>query len=157
MNETKVFIENYRGWDILFDTEKETFYAMSDEQDRGEHKKSFASAKKYVDDFIKENDQFKPFWVQGIPDGWRDKKPVKVIGIRKDNRFVYESPKDGSQCQMSEWDEKDYMLINPENDVHFETIRVIDEQIEQLQQSKNEVRKLFKVVKLSNIKQNYIR
>ena len=60
----KVFIENYRGWDISFDTDKESFYAQSDEYDVGETKKSFASAKKYIDDFLKDNLQFQPIWVE---------------------------------------------------------------------------------------------
>ena len=50
----KVQIENYRGWNIEFDTEKESFYCHSEQHDKDENKKSFASTKKWIDDFIKD-------------------------------------------------------------------------------------------------------
>jgi hypothetical protein len=152
----KIQIENYRGWDVLFDTEKETFYAQSDEYDTGTHKKSFASAKKYIDDFIKDNAEFKPFWVTGNPNAWSgDKKPVKIIGIRKDKRFVYESSKDGSACQVSEYDENKYMLIYPENEAHFNQLEYIKKQIGSLRELEKETLTKFKTTTLKHIKSQY--
>ena len=110
----RVEIENYRGWDISFDTERETFYAKSVEYDRGETKRSFASAKQFVDDFIKENLQFKPVWVEKVPSQYNNQNKIKLIGIRKDKRFVYEDA-DGKKNQLSEYSEKDYILCNEEN------------------------------------------
>ncbi len=42
----KIEIENYRGWDISFDTEKETFYAISSHFDTDKTKQSFAATPK---------------------------------------------------------------------------------------------------------------
>ena len=38
----KTEIAKYRGWEISFDTDKETFYALSNDYDRDETKKSFS-------------------------------------------------------------------------------------------------------------------
>ena len=54
----KIKIEDYRGWSIEFDTEKESFYCHSEQYDRDETKKSYSSVKKFVDDFIKDNFTF---------------------------------------------------------------------------------------------------
>jgi hypothetical protein len=152
----KITIENYRGWDILFDTEREDFYAQSDEYDTGTHKRSFASAKKYIDDFIKDNTEFKSFRVTGNPNAWMgDKKPVKIIGIRKDRRFVYESPKDGSACQVSEHDEKGYMLIYPENEPHFKQLEDIKKQIDTLRVLEKEILARIRTTTLRDIKGQY--
>ena len=51
----KTLIENYRGFEIFFDTDNENFYSVSDKYDRQETKKSYASAKKSIDDYIKYN------------------------------------------------------------------------------------------------------
>jgi hypothetical protein len=114
----KIEIENYRGWDISFDTDKETFYAQSDEYDRGETKKSFASAKQYIDDFIKDNMEFKPVWIETPASYCRNHSKIKLIGIRKDKRFVYEG-KDGRKEQLSDYSEKDYILCNEANDAPY--------------------------------------
>jgi hypothetical protein len=114
----KIEIENYRGWDISFDTDKETFYAQSDEYDRGETKKSFASAKQYIDDFIKDNLEFKPVWIETPPSSYINHSKIKLIGIRKDKRFVYEG-KDGKKEQLSDYSEKDYILCNEANDAPY--------------------------------------
>jgi hypothetical protein len=127
----KIKIENYRGWDISFDTSKETFYVESDGHDRGEIKKSFALAKHYVDDFIKDNLKFKPVWVEkmehhsflyGLTSQQEMISKIKLIGIRKDKRFIYEG-KDGKKEQLSEDSEKSYILSNEANDVHYAELK----------------------------------
>lgn len=109
-----VKIEEYRGWDIYFNTDNETFCAQSFEYDRSETKKSFASAKKHIDDFIKENLEFKPIWIEVPESIHRRRSKIKLIGIRKDGRFVYED-KDGNKEQLLGYDEKDYILCNEAN------------------------------------------
>ena len=118
----KIEIENYRGWDISFDTDKETFYAQSDEYDRGETKKSFASAKQYIDDFIKDNLEFNPVWIETPASSYRNQSKIKLIGIRKDKRFIYEG-KDGKKEQLSEYSEKGYILSNEANDVPYAELK----------------------------------
>lgn len=117
----KIEIETYRGWEISFDTNKDIFYAQSDEYDRGETKKTFLSAKSYVDDFLKNNIDFKPFWVETIPNIFNDHTQIKIIGIRKDKRFVFEG-QDGKKEQLGEYDEKDYILVNTENEIFYKEI-----------------------------------
>jgi len=111
----KVIIDNHRGWEISFDTELETFYCISDRYDRDETKKSFASIKKFIDDFIKENEIFEPVWVETKPDSYTSDKKIKLIGIRKDGRFIYENSK-GEKQQLSDYNEKDYILYDATND-----------------------------------------
>jgi hypothetical protein len=40
---------------------------------------------------------------------------IKLVGIRKDNKFMYED-KNGKIKQLSTYDEKNYFLVNTEND-----------------------------------------
>lgn len=150
----KVKVENYRGWDISFDTEKENFYAESDEYDRGETKKSFAAAKKFVDDFIKENLDFKPVWVEVTANSYRDAKKIKLIGIRKDGRFVYEDEK-GEKQQMSDYNEKDYILCNPENDVFYKQIADCNARVKVIDEERKEIEAKIIKVGLAELKRKF--
>lgn len=114
----KIKIEDYRGWEIYFYTEMETFLSESDEFDRSETKKSFTSAKKFIDDFINDNLEFKPVWIETLASLHRNPQKIKLIGIRKDKRFVYEG-KDGKKEQLSDYREKEYILCNDANDAHY--------------------------------------
>lgn len=77
----RVEIANYRGWEISFDTDKEEFYCLSNEYDNDVNKKSFSASKKYIDDYIKLNKEFKPFFVTSKDS--RERK-IKIVGVRKD-------------------------------------------------------------------------
>lgn len=111
---TTIVIENYRGYNITFDTSAEKFECVCTENDSKESS-SFAAVKKFIDEFKKANQDFKPFWVERIPGtfGYEPKK-LKVIGIRKDKRFIVET-EDNKQEQLSDYNLKDYMIIKPEN------------------------------------------
>lgn len=137
-------IEDYRGWEISFNTEKETFYAVSDTYDNQNEKRSYASIKKYIDDFIKDNKGFKSFWIEKID--YSGHKKVKVIGIRKDNRFIYEDNK-GEKQQLSEYDEKDWYLLNDNNEVFYEQIKTVKNKINLLEIEKKEIES--KVIKIT--------
>lgn len=149
----RVLIENYRGFDIWFDTEKEIFYAASDSQDVGKEKRSYSSAIKYVDDFIKENSVFEPFWAISI-----DGKKAKIVGIRKDGYFVKEN-EDGSKSQFSSWDEKYYLKYIPEKqDDLFAKIDVLDEKIGNLRREKEAIEREINnsSPRLNSLKYDYI-
>ena len=78
---SNVLIETYRTFDIHFNTDDETFSCVSvqlDDEKRG--KKSYAAIKSYIDEFIKTNNEFKPFWIIGKPDSWRKIGARKGIG-----------------------------------------------------------------------------
>lgn len=124
-------ITDYRGFEISFDTDIEKFYLFSDRYDTENLKPSFASAKKYIDEFIKDNDVFKPFTLIGHPLKYRKGEIIRILGIRKDNRFVYEDAK-GLKKQISEYEEEDYIFDNQENYSilkEIERFEVIQEEI----------------------------
>ena len=148
----RVLIENYRGFDIWFDTEKEIFYAASDSQDVGKEKRSYSAAIKYVDDFIKENSVFEPFWVIDVT-GYKK----RVVGIRKDGYFIEEEEK-GDKSKISSWDESKFFEYTPEKqDSLFEEIDGIQNQIENLVKIKREIQgKLFvDCLNLKSLKDKY--
>lgn len=117
---SKILIENYRGWEIYFDNDKENFYTSSDDYDRENTKTSYAATKKWIDDFIKENLKFEPIVVERKD--YRGVSQIKLIGIRKDRRFIYEG-ENGKKEQLSEYYEKDYYLPSPLNEEINEKIK----------------------------------
>ncbi len=136
----RVLIEVYRKWEIFFDTDKEEFYTTSNEYDREQIKRSYASTKKFIDDYIKENQNFKPIWVQNEGNSYGGITKTKLIGIRKDGLFTCENAK-GNKSQFSKYDEKSYFLVNEENDVIFKEIDEIEEQRSALATKASNLRK----------------
>jgi len=106
----KVFIEKYRGYDIEFDVDEEKFQCIVTDNDNKESK-SLAAVRKFVDEYIKNNQKFSPFWVELCPGkgGWSTEKRLKIIGLRKDNRFMAELP-DGTKTQVSGYDMNRYII-----------------------------------------------
>lgn len=152
---SKILIENYKGWEIYFDNAKENFYTSSDEYDRMNTKTSYAATKKWIDDFIKENLVFEPVMVETEGSIYNDSKKIKIIGIRKDLRFIYEG-KDGKPQQMSEYDEKDYYLTLDENNPIYEQIQKLDAERERLFEQISNLRKhIVKKFILKEIKEKY--
>ena len=152
----KAKIEDYRGWEISFDIEEEKFYAQTQEWDKEVEKNSFASAKKYIDDFLKENNRFEPIWVETRASVYGGAKKVKLIGLRLDGRFVYEG-KDGEKEQLSEYTEKDYMLDNPVNEPIFIKIQESKDKIECIRGEISELEKQVTIVGIKEIKDKYLK
>ena len=150
----KVQIENYRGWNIEFDTEKESFYCHSEQHDKDENKKSFASTKKWIDDFIKENEVFKPIWVETKPKAYGEIK-IKLIGIRKDGRFIYEDAK-GEKKQLSDYDEKDYILYDESNEQYKEEAEILYNEMEALRFKRNLVLDKITGIELTEYKKQLL-
>lgn len=146
----QVLIENYRGWEIFFDTDKENFYTTAEEYDYETTKKSFASAKKFIDDFLKNNIKFTPIWVQRVDSS----EPIKLIGIRKDGRFVYES-RDEKPRQLESYYEDNYFLVDDENDKHFAKIKELESEISANRQIISEIKDRIKKVGLDTLKEKY--
>jgi hypothetical protein len=111
----RVLIETYRGFEISFDSSNEKFWYLSERYDTESSSKSFAAIKKGVDDFIKDNKDFKPFWIENDLNKNYGYKKLKIIGIRKDGAFVFENSK-GEKEQLSKHIESDYILYNEAND-----------------------------------------
>jgi hypothetical protein len=123
----KVLIENYRGWEIFFDTENENFYTVSSEYDNEKTKKSYVSSKKYIDDYLKENQNFKPIKVQKMSSIFNSSEVITLIGLRKDGFFMYEDDK-GIKKHLSKYSETDYFLVNSENDSIFKELDLLYEE-----------------------------
>ena len=103
-------IETYRGFEIRFETNSESFQSeLSDKR----KKYSYPMVKKEIDEHHKDAKNFKPFDVHGTIIGSNGAAIAKVVGIRKDNFFVIETDK-GKQ-QISRFDEAKLMLYFPEN------------------------------------------
>ena len=152
----RILIEEYRGWEIFFDTDKEEFYTVSNEYDTDNTKKSFSSTKKYIDDFIKENNSFKPIFVQKERTTYDNANIIKLIAIRKDGDFMYENDK-GQKKRLSSYEEKNYFLVNSENDVYFEQIEEIEKEREKLLSKINELRSKLIKVTVEEIKQKLLK
>lgn len=117
----KVLIENYRGWEIYFDTDKEDFYTVSNEYDYQQNKRSYASTKKFIDDYLKENLSFKPIKVMRMRTMWDSPEIITLIGIRKDGAFMYED-KNGEKKQLSKYGEESYFALNAKNEPIFKEL-----------------------------------
>lgn len=151
----KAIIENYRGFEISFDTDTEAFYGISDQYDKDFKKPSYASAKKFIDEFLKDNQNFKPFWVEGNPDSWSSNSKIKIIGIRKDGRFIYEDLK-GQKQQISQYDEKDYILPNPANDPIKQKLKDLRLQEHEIDKEIRETKTQFIIKTLEDWKAEYL-
>ena len=150
----KVDIEIYRGWSISFDTEQETFYCHSEQWDKDQNKKSFASTKKWIDDFIKDNEVFKPIWVETKPKAYGERK-IRLIGIRKDGRFIYENDR-GEKKQLADYEEKDYILYDEENEKYKIEASKIDAKMEELRLQKNAILEKITGVELVEYKKQIL-
>ena len=136
----KVIIEEYRGFEITFSTDKEAFTAWNDSYDTEFSKKSFSAIKKGIDDYIKKNLEFVPFEIVKCY-GFNGKpsyieKPLKIVGIRKDGRLAYIN-EDGKKKQISDYYIKDYALL-------FDGFTEFKEQYDSLKKQEEEIRNKFK-------------
>ena len=151
----RVLIENYRGWEIYFDTDKEEFYTVSNEYDKQETKRSYASSKKYIDDYIKSNNVFKPIKVQKMPTMFSEGKVITLIGIRKDKAFMYED-EEGRKQQLSSYDEIYYFIVDSRNDVYFKRIAELAIERKRIDDEVKEIEKSVIKVDVKQIRQNFL-
>lgn len=151
-----VLIETYRGWEISFNTSTESFYVYSGHYDHEDNKKSFSAAKKFIDDFIKENQNFKPFLVQTSPDSYKSKNILRIVGIRKDGIFVYET-QSGGKKQLSKYDEKDYIIYDPDNDKYWEQVKDLEKEKSLLDAQIKELKAKITGVSLIHYKESLLK
>lgn len=144
-----VLIQNYRGVDILFDADNERFSYKFD-LGNWTQKQSFASCKKSIDDFLKANATFEPFVVREIRSG----KCLKIVGIRKDNRFVYEKGND--RGQLSEYEERCYIEYDEAHENKYATVAILELEIDKLNDKISDVIKTIIGKNLKDLKSNYL-
>jgi hypothetical protein len=135
----RVKIENHRGFEISFDPEDEKFWYLSEKYDTESSSKSFAAIKKAIDDFIKENKEFKPFWIENSLSYLYGDKKLKVVGIRKDGAFIVENERKEKK-QLSKHSEGGYILYNEANDKIRLDIAELESKLFELQKEIKEMR-----------------
>jgi hypothetical protein len=148
----KIHIENYRGFDIEFDTNNEIFQCICTD-DKSKQSKSFSAVKKFVDEYKKDNSSFNTFWVQLIPEkSYCNLKKAKIIGLRKDGRFICEDEK-GQKTYISDYDISNYMLLKEENAPIIKEYDAHEKEIEKYRVESNEKRKkIIEKLVLVNLK-----
>lgn len=124
---SNILIENYRGFDIVFNPTQEKFQCIVTDENAKEST-SFAAVKKFIDDYKKDNQEFSPFYVVSMPGrtSGKGRKRWKVVGVRKDGRFIAEG-EDGVRTQISDYDLGSYMLDKDKNDPLFRDLYVLEE------------------------------
>jgi hypothetical protein len=150
----RVLIENYRGWEIFFDTDSEDFYTVSSSNDAQQVKKSYASTKKHVDDYIKENQRFKPVKVRKL---YGYSEIITITGIRKDGVLVYEDA-EGNKGQISRHDESHaYVLANHENGAILTDIDLLAKQKNELADKIDELAARLERLDAKKIRAEFVR
>lgn len=137
----KVLIENYRNHEIHFDTDENSFIAISDKYDRQFEKKSYSGAKKEIDEYIKENVCFNPVVIQND-----DNKIITLVAIRKDGGFVFNNK--GVNEKLSIYDEKEFFIFNENNEPIFKEIADKKSKIESI---RKEISSLIKTLKMEDL------
>lgn len=150
----KVLIENYRSYDIEFDTDSCNFTTSIENDSKS--KISYDALKKYIDDYLKDNATFEPFKVIGTPNGWRSSKRLTIVGIRKDGRFVGEDSK-GKKEQLSDHDMKDFILDLPENDKYYAEKAILELERDNINKNIQTVLDKIKAPTLFDMKSKYFK
>lgn len=134
----KITIENYRGIDIEFDTHYEKFQCIATE-DIVKESVSFKAVKKFIDDYKKENQNFKAFEVTYNPNNY-EKEPLRIVGLRKDGRFVTED-RVGKKEQISDYNLSDYILYKKENEPFYQELKDLEDLKERQRIENNQAKK----------------
>lgn len=154
---SNILIENYRGFDVEFNTTYEKFQCICTDENTKEST-SFTAIKKFIDEYKKNNQEFKPFFIQSTPDSY-EKKYYKVVGIRKDDRFIVENKK-GEKEQLSNYDLGRFMLVVESNENLIKKLSDLEIEIESKRVSDNERRKLIvsemKIINLKDYKKSLL-
>ena len=144
-------IENYRGFEVYLDSQKDCFISLNDIEN-----KSFRGIKKIIDDYIKGNDTFKVFEVEKLPSSYSDNEKFKVVEIsHKTRKFQIENNK-GEKSFVSEYNERDYILVNENNEIVKKEYYKLRKQEKELNKKIAEVTGKFKKICLKDVKNNYI-
>lgn len=133
----KVLIENYRGFEITFDTETNQFLAYSNEKDVEQEKRSYPATKKWIDDYVKENANFKRVLVCPVLGSYRmGEGKFTLTGIRKDSAFMAENAK--GTFQVSKYDEEKYCIWDKSHDDIKDKYDNYNKQIDELKKSRDQ-------------------
>jgi|GEM_PF-4975001 hypothetical protein len=142
-------VDNYRGYEIRFDTEKETFECDID--DSRSVKKSYSSIKLFIDEYIKDNHEFKPFKIEKTPFSYYAKDGViNVIGIRKDGRFIIQNGE--KKEQLSDYDLEQYMIVLLENKQFWDELKELNLKRQEIDKVEKTIKAKFKIIPVDKTK-----
>jgi len=141
-----VKIETYRGFEIFFVTDSERF-SYSTDTGSCQQKQSYAACKRSIDEYLKQNQNFKPFKAQSVNSG----SIITITGIRKDEAFIYLDDESKSR-QFSKYDEDRYIIYDGSNDKLFEEAEAKNQEIEKLLKLRNNILSNVSGKKLSEYK-----
>lgn len=149
-------IENYRGFDIEFETRNESFTCVVGEQTRFE-KQSYSAVKKSIDEYKTKNAAFEPFKIMNSPiSGYGIESGVhEVVGIRKDERFVYINS-NGEKKQIPDYNEKDIILYDPSFEPILVEIAYLETLVDEARENVKKAKQKIKGTTLSEIKSKFI-
>jgi hypothetical protein len=151
----KVKIEDYRGFEISFDVDDEVFYCMDSARDTETTKKTFAAVKTWIDNYIKDNEPFKPFKLMRFERHYKNGGEITISGIRKDGRFTF-IDKQGKLKQLAEYDETDWYLPNEANEPIMKEIADVRTQISTLRDKEKELEAKLIKVDFKSVRTKYI-
>lgn len=109
----KAVIETYRGFEVWFDTHYEVFQCVITDGDEKESR-SYKAILKFIDEYKKNNQDFMPFKVVALPDGYASNKELTITGLRKDGGVIAVT-EDLKKVRVSNYDLKSYMLEQQSN------------------------------------------
>lgn len=102
-------VDDYKGFEIYFDTYEGKF--IIEGCDYQQAKPSYASAKKFINDFLKENNFFPEFKLTSNPakNGW-GKKEVIVQGLHSNGNLLAFDVEKQEKFQLSTYNWDDYIF-----------------------------------------------
>lgn len=142
-------IENYRGFDIIFNSDNERFSFSLDEGNYTE-KQSYAACKKNIDTYLKDNLNFEPFFCRHT----LSNEIIEIVGIRKDGGFTFINT-DGAKSKLRSYCESDYILLEKDDDIISINIKNMKNEIIKIESDIRDQIKLLKGVSLESIKSKY--
>lgn len=138
-------IENYKGWEIRFNTDAETFECDID--DSRSVKKSYSAIKNFISAWVKENQTFRQFKIQYKPDSWRESKILTVVG-KHGNGNLLTKDKDGKTEQLSTYNHSDYMLYDEKNEPLWAELAELSKEHDVIRAKEKSVRAKFHIVEV---------
>lgn len=145
-----VKIDNYRGFDIEFQIHSESFTCEVSDAIKFE-KGSYKKIQEAIDEYLKKNQSFKPFKVITKPIsryGGIGRGVYTVIGIRKDDRFIYQDD-EGKKHQLSDYNEKDVILYEPEMEQQLVQIAYLETLVDDARKKVDEAKSKVKGITIS--------
>lgn len=151
-----VTIEKYRGIEIWFDTDRETF--QCDIDDDRSVKQSYTALKSFIDKWKKDTANFKCFTVYPNPNDFYYNNSYKIVGTTKDGRFI--GIKQGNEKAeiISKYNEKSYITFNKLNEEPTKQLDLLEKERESFRLEMNEkikeVKSKFIIETLSDYREN---